>query len=301
MTNSSLAPINISGLEHPTLFGSRVIAQSGATVNVQDTGATPYGTDFTPWLDVSGSGLELRRTDVAANGQLAALELEQWNGGTQRSARSPWSRSGRRPATTFAAVNCFMPTTGVARDASLSTGRDARRVDGRPGLKVAGTPTTADDPCVLTSPPVVISPTASQGAIGGANMPRSCPRAGRSRRRVHGPPPAGGDGRHGADDGRCRESSRPRRWPAPGASLKVKVPPRARSDLRERAGEDPGQRGQPIVVATGSETRSARRNRDGEVRLAAGRAQEAKRLKGARMTLRVSQGGLNSTKRITLR
>ena len=82
VTNSSLDPINVSGWEHPTLFGNRMIAQSGETVNVQGD-AAPYGTTFSPWLDVSGTGLELRRTDVAANGQLAAIELEQWDGGGQ--------------------------------------------------------------------------------------------------------------------------------------------------------------------------------------------------------------------------
>ena len=35
VTNSPLEPINISGQEEPTLFGSRVIAHTGATINVQ--------------------------------------------------------------------------------------------------------------------------------------------------------------------------------------------------------------------------------------------------------------------------
>jgi hypothetical protein len=64
----------------------------------------------------------------------------------------------------------MMPTSGIATHASLSM--DATRIawTDDQGLKVAGTPTTADDPCALTSPPVVISPTATQGAIGGANV-----------------------------------------------------------------------------------------------------------------------------------
>src|SRR5918997_5269194 len=82
VTRSSLDPIKLSGQEDPTLFGSRVIAHAGGTIAVQSS-ATTYGTDFTPWLDTSATGLEQRRTDVAATGGLAALELEQWDAGTQ--------------------------------------------------------------------------------------------------------------------------------------------------------------------------------------------------------------------------
>jgi hypothetical protein len=57
VTNSVLDPIVTSGEEEPTLFGSRVVAHAGATINVQAASAAPYGTDFAPWLDVSASGL----------------------------------------------------------------------------------------------------------------------------------------------------------------------------------------------------------------------------------------------------
>ena len=206
VTNSSLDPINVSGQQHPTLFGNRMIAHTGGTVDVQGTSAAPYGTDFTPWIDVSGTGLDLRRTDVAANGQLAALELEQWNGGTQEIGKiAVLAIQGVDQAPTFpAAVDCFMPTAGVATDASLSP--DATRIawtdDG--GLKVAGAPTTAADPCALTSPPVVISPTASQGAIGGTDVAAFLPTSGGPP--TGGPPP---EARRRARRWRpCRERSR---------------------------------------------------------------------------------------------
>ena len=110
-----------------------MIAHSGGTVDVQGTSAPPYGTDFTPWIDVSGSGLDLRRTDVAANGQLAALELEQWNGGTQEIGKiAVLAIQGVDQAPTFpAAVDCFIPTAGVATDDVAVTGCDAHRVDRR--------------------------------------------------------------------------------------------------------------------------------------------------------------------------
>jgi hypothetical protein len=143
VTNSPLEPINISGQEEPTLFGSRVVAHTGATINVQDPSASTYGTDFTPWLDVSGTGLELRRTDVAANGQLAALELEQWSGGSQTIGKiGVVAIQGIDQPPTFA-IDCFLPASGVAKEASLSA--DATRIAWKDdqGLKVAGTPTSA--------------------------------------------------------------------------------------------------------------------------------------------------------------
>ena len=69
-----------------------------------------------------------------------------------------------------AAVDCFLPAAGIARDASLApdAGAIAWKDDG--GVKVAGAPTTADDPCVMGSPPVVLSPTGASPSIGGADV-----------------------------------------------------------------------------------------------------------------------------------
>ena len=142
VTNSSLAPINVSGREHPTLFGSRMIAHSGSVLNVQGASAPPYGTDFTPWLDVSGSGLELRRTDVAANGQLARAELEQWNGGTQEIGKiAVLAIQGVDQTPAFpAAVDCFVPAAGSPRTRHCQWTRRASPGRTASGLKVAGTP-----------------------------------------------------------------------------------------------------------------------------------------------------------------
>src|SRR3954469_16621473 len=63
VTNSPLPPIELPGREDPTVVGNRVIAHSGATVEAQAPG-TPYDTHFSPWLDVSQTGLEVRRTDL---------------------------------------------------------------------------------------------------------------------------------------------------------------------------------------------------------------------------------------------
>jgi hypothetical protein len=301
VTNSSLEPINVPGEEHPTLFGSRMIAHSGGIVDVQGTSAPPYGTDFTPWIDVSGSGYELRRTDVAANGQLSALELEQWNAGTQTVGKiAVVATQGVDQPPTFA-IDCFVPASGVAKDASLSL--DATRIawtdDG--GLKVAGAPTTAADPCALTSPPVVISPTASQGAIGGANMAAFLP--------TSGPPPSGGPPSGGppSGGGRAPVATVPRKVTtkalagAKGVPIKVRV---ARAGKVKISGTVPGKvlkSSRSVVVATGSATAKRAGTVTVRVRLTAAGRKKRSRLKGARMTLRVSHGGLSTIKRVTLR
>ncbi|HWM08578.1 MAG TPA: hypothetical protein VNO82_04515 [Solirubrobacteraceae bacterium] len=298
VTNSSLAPIVVSGQQHPTLFGSRMIAHAGATVTVQATSATTYGTDFAPWVDISGTGLELRRTDLAANGQLAALELEQWNGGGQTIGKiAVLSTQGVDQAPTFA-VDCFLPASGIAKDASLSA--DATRIawTDAQGLKVAGAPTTAADPCALTASPVVISPTGSQGAIGGANVAPFLPAA-------PPPPPTGNPPPKG---GAAPVATVPRRVTTTalagtkGVPIKVKV---ARAGKVKISGAVPAKvlrrRGKPVVVATGSATAKRAGTVTVRMRLTAAARKKPKRLKGARMTLRVSHRGLVATKRVTLR
>jgi hypothetical protein len=309
VTNSPLDPITISGYEEPTLFGSRVIARSGATINVQSA-ATTYGTDFVPWLDTSGTGLELRRTDVAANGQLAALELEQWNGGTQTVGKIAVLaiQSVDQSPTFPAAVDCFLPASGVAKEVSLSA--DAKAVawtDAR-GLVVAGAPADASDPCVLPSAPVVVSPTASQGAIGGADvnafLPASPPDSPQP-----GSPPAGGS----PSPGTTTTPAAPRALlpgkvttkalgATRGLPVKVKVATAGKVKLVATVpAARMGRKGKPVVIATGSKTAARAGTLTIKLRLTAAARKRLKRLKGARMTLRITQGGRTSSRKITLR
>jgi hypothetical protein len=308
VSNSPLDPIEVDG-EHPTLFGSRMIAHTGETVYVQGTSAPPYGNDFTPWLDVSGTGYDLRRTDVAANGQLAAAELEQWDAGTQTIGKIGvlGIQGVDQPPTFPAAVDCYLPATGVAKEASLSL--DATRIawtdDG--GLKVAGTPTTVAEPCVLTSPPVVISPTASHGAIGGADVARFLPASGQpptGGAPSGGGPPSGGPPSSGAG---APVATVPRRVTAKalagarGVPIKVRV---ARAGKVKITGTVPAKvlkSSRSVVVATGSATAKRAGTVTVRLRLTATGRKKRTRLKGARMTLRVSQGALSTTKRVKLR
>jgi hypothetical protein len=304
VTSSVLDPMLVSG-EYPTLFGSRMIAQSGTTVSVQGTSAPPYGSDFTPWIDVSATGLDLRRTDVAANGQLAAIELEQWSGGSQTTGKiAVVATQGVDQAPTFA-VDCFMPVNGVAREVSLSL--DATRIawTDADGLKVAGTPATAADPCALSSPPVVISPTASQGAIGGASVAAFLPPSVQPPPTGGPPPPTGGPAPTG---GAKHVTTVPRRVTAKalasdkGVPIKVKVTRAGRIKL---SGSVPakvlGRRGKPVVIATGSGTAKRAGTVTVRLRLTAAGRKKRSRLKGARMSLRISHAGVTTTKRVPLR
>jgi hypothetical protein len=170
VTSSSLTPINISGYEEPTLFGSRVIAKSGSTVVVQSS-ATTYGTDFEPWLDLSGVPLDVRRTDVAANGTRVAGELEEWNGGTQTIGRiAVLSIAGVDATYTPGAVDCLLPASGIAKEVSLSQdGRSIAWTDDQ-GLKVAVDPSTTNELCTLAAPPIVIAAGGKSASIGGADV-----------------------------------------------------------------------------------------------------------------------------------
>jgi len=305
VTSSSLDPIEVD-VEHPTLFGSRMIAHSGATVSVQGTSAPPYGDDFTPWIDTTGVGLELRRTDVAANGGLAALEFEQWDGGSQtigKIAVIATQGVDQPPAFAPGAVDCFLPASGVAGEASLSL--DATRIawTDDQGLRVAGTPTTAADPCALSAPPVTISPTASQGAIGGADVtpflppavqpPTTAPPA------TAPPPPTGG----AKPVAKVPSKVSTRKLAgAKGLAIKVKV---ARAGKIKLSGTVParilGRRGKPVVVAAGSAVAKRAGTVTVRLRLTAAARKRRNRLKGARMTLRIRHGGVVTIKRVTLR
>jgi hypothetical protein len=307
-TNSTLNPIEIGSQTHPSLFGSRVISLEDSSaptiVNVQNAGSgNPYPSDFTPWLDTSSVGLDLEGIDVAANGSLAAAGFETWDGGTQTVGKiGVLAIQGVDQEPTFpAAVNCFVPAAGVARDASLAP--DARSIawkdDG--GVKVAGSPSTDADPCVMGSAPVVLSPTGTQPSIGGADPAAFLPKPPPSS-----PPPAG------AGPGTPRAAAPVVKLPAKltvkalsasrGIPIKVKVSGPGKVTVK---GTVParriGRRGKPVVVATGKGSARAAGTVTIRLRLTAIGRKRARRLKGARLTLRIVHGSRSATKVVRLR
>jgi hypothetical protein len=309
VSNSPLDPISISGQEDPTVFGNRVIAHSGTTVNVQDVGST-YGSDFTPWLSTAGTGLDLRRTDVAANGQLVAFGAEQWNGGTQTIGRIGVVSIQGIDQGPVPSVDCYVPASGVAKDPSVS--QDARTVawtDGQ-GLKVAGAPASAADPCEMTSPTVVISPNGSHAAIGGANLASFLPP-------VAGPTPTPTPGGTGGRGGSGGPQGGGGTLAAPIAMLPAKVTTKA---LGSGLGVDVkvsgagkitltatvpakamGRRGKPVTIGTGSATARGAGTVTVKLKLNSAARKRLKKLKGAKLTLRSVQNGRTTTKTVRLR
>ncbi len=164
--NAVLDPMEVSNATYPSFVGSRVVAAFGSEVRLQDPATVPFGTQFSFWINTIGTGLQLRRTDVAANGTLVASELHS-NGPPAVDKITVLSVAGVGGALT-GAVDCFLPTVGLAKDVSIS--QDATRIAWKDdeGVKVAGVPTTTA--CTLSSPAVVISPTGTSPSIGGGNL-----------------------------------------------------------------------------------------------------------------------------------
>jgi hypothetical protein len=85
-------------------------------------------------------------------------------------------------------------------------------------------------------------------------------------------------------------------------SIKVKVAGAGRVKLSGTVpAKTMSRKGKPVVIATGSATATRAGTVTVRLRLTAAARRKRGRLKGARMTLRVSQGTLSTTKRITLR
>ena len=251
-----------------------------------------------------GVGLDLEGVDVAANGRLAALGFEAWDGGTQTVGKiGVLAIQGVDQAPAFpAAVDCFLPAAGIARDASLApdAGAIAWKDDG--GVKVAGSPSTAADPCVMGSAPVVLSPT------GDVPVDRW-----RRRGRVPAHAAAGPAGRRPAAPGRrLRPCALRVKLPAKvtakalassrGVAVKVKVSGPGKVSIK---GTVParrlGRRGKPVVVATGKRVARAAGTVTIRLRLNALGRKRVRRLKGARLTLRIVQGSRSAKKVVRLR
>ncbi len=301
-TNSSLNPIDTGGQTHPSLFGSRIISLEDSSepkfVNVQDAGGgNPYSNAFTPWLNASGVvGLYLEGIDVAANGRMAALGFEAWNGGTQTDGKiALLAIQGVDQGPVFpAAVDCVVPAAGIARDASLApdAGAVAWKDDG--GVKVAASPSTDADPCVMGSTPVVISPTGAYPSIGGADVAAFLPKSPTN--------PGGGNAPRNLIVTLPARIKAKALATSRGVGVKVEVSGAGKVSIK---GTVParrlGRRGKPIVVATGQRVAQAAGTVTIRLRLNSVGRKRVRRLKGARLTLRIVQGSRVAKKVVKVR
>jgi hypothetical protein len=199
-------------------------------------------------------------------------------------------------------VDCFLPAAGIARDASLAqdAGAIAWKDDG--GVKVAGSPSTAVDPCVMGSATVVLSPTGTHPSIGPADVTAFLPASTTTPIPL---PAVPGPGAPGATAPRAPVVTLPKKLTAKalaasrGVAVKVKVGSAGKVNI---TGTVParrlGRRGKPVVVATGKGVARAVTIR---LRLTTVGRKRVRRLKGARLTLRIVQGARSTTKVVQLR
>jgi len=311
-------PFAVDDQAWPTLAGSRVVgAYQSQQVWVQDpTGQPPYSFDFTPWLGVPNP-FQVRRTDVAASGSVAAMELYEPNPGSgddlqERIAMFPLSGLGGTISP--ADHDCFLPTDGKAHEPSLSQdGRLVAYVD-QGGVKVAPVTDFAAlvTDCAPTTP-TTISATGRKPSLGpldvaalaaARNPPSPVPPP---TPVTPGKPPTpsvpGGNAGDPAPvvsiPSKTKASSL-----AAGVAVSVKVPRAGTVSLSLLASSKVlGLKGRArsVVVATGAA--KAKRAGKVSVKLAAKRAYRRKlgKLKGKKLTLRTTFAGRTTTKTITLR
>lgn len=167
---AAITPFKITGMQWPTVVGDRIVAASDSIVTVQQpTSQAPYGTDFGQWIETAGTGLELERTDVSADGKVAAIQLAGWEGGSKATGKIAMVRAESFGGP-LASGDCMLPSQGVADDPTVSAdGKFVAWHDDR-GIVSAGVPDfSGADPCNLTKPPVVISATGEFPSFGAAS------------------------------------------------------------------------------------------------------------------------------------
>jgi hypothetical protein len=316
-TKTNGEPIGQSGYTWPTTFGRRVIAGNGGLVSVQaaDT-SSPFSTTWSTLLDTAPTGLNLHRADVAANGRLVGLDLSDSTLTTEKIAVVAINGIDT-PATFPAAVDCFIPAAGAASDVTFSQDGTLMAWKDDQGVKVAGVPTTTADPCAFSSPPVVISPTGSSPSIGGADVSQLRPAAPAGPGTTAGPGAGAGPGGGGSGGGGSGGSgsggalsvgtvptkgSATALGAATGLTLKLTVPAPGKvtvtATVAPKALHLKGKKA--IVVATGSATATKAGKLSLHLKLTRTGRKYRKRLKGATITLKITQGKKTTTKRVKL-
>ena len=172
-TASVGTPISQTALRWPTLAGDRVVGTPDErTIAVLNADQNFVGSQSTPWpnIDVSVlAGAILHRTSLSTDGTVLAAEVafetDSSNGSYEEEKigvfRTPGL--GQAPLT----GDCWLPAVGrasapsVSQDGTLIAWKDDQ------GVKIAGAPDfSGAEPCNLTRPPVVISPTGASPALG---------------------------------------------------------------------------------------------------------------------------------------
>lgn len=301
-------PINgESGLQYPSLAGDRVVGVSGTTslavVNA-DQGFT--GNQTTPWysnLDFSatGAGAGIRRTSLSSTGAVMAAEIE-FDGPNDRVLLVKSVDLGGAYVD-----DCWVPAVGEATSGSVSP--DGTRIAWKDseGVKVAGAPDFAGPvTCNLTSPPVVVAAAGKDPALGPIDVDAIW--AARNPALPPAPQPTQP----------TTQQTSPSILTLPtipklavsglatpgGASLTVSVPAAGKVTCTAtvRASRIGRKGSKPVVVGTCAAVNAATAGSVTlKLRLNAVGRKAKKRLRGAKVTIKITQGAKTITKVITLR
>lgn len=158
-------PLKQTALMWPTLAGDRVVGTPDrTTISVLNADQNLIGNQTTPWLDLSGiAGAEVHETSPSTDGTVLAASVHFSGTGEQRIAmlRTAGLGGALQPG------DCWLPVAGNATQPSVSPDGTLIAWKDGGGLKIAGVPDfSGADPCTLTKPPVVISPTGASPALG---------------------------------------------------------------------------------------------------------------------------------------
>lgn len=309
-------PFKQEGNRWPTFVGRRLVTQSGSSVLLQRAAdGVPYTNDFDPWLAGGTSpvptGYDLERTDVAANGRAAAVEYEKRQSGSgtvldRRVDVFPVAAVGGAPDY---AAGCRIPAAGWPSNVSISPDGTAIAWKDDGGVKVAGIPNFSGvNDCAFTSPPVVISPTASSPSIGGGDVPAG-PVGGGSGAGAPAPAPASGSGGGTGGPGQGTPAAAPKlllpakftaRGLRGGVTVSITVSQPGPVDVQVLVPASKLRAGKTTVVARGKAT--AKKAGTVRVTLRATRKARAKlrRLKGVTASVKVVAGTTTTTKRVKL-
>lgn len=283
-------PYSNTSIRWPTLVGERIVGTPDANSNqVQEAGSIG-STTFAPWADFSGvAGADLHRTDVAATGTIFASEL-YFAGPPEvnKIAVVPVSGLGLLP---LLPGDCFLDADANARQPTLSQDGTLIAWQDGGGVKVAGVPTfSGAEPCVLTKPPVTISPTGSYPSIGPFNVAA-----------LNAGPPAPPES---APTISAPKSLNLAKLLKSGLVVSVSSTPGGKATVQLTVKpKSVGRRGsKPIVIASGSAVVPAG-GAAKKIKLKMTRKGRSlkRRLKGKRATLTATIGGVSSTKTIKLK
>jgi hypothetical protein len=336
--NQGLYPTNPQGQSDaffPTFYGKRIVSSdSGGSIFVQpDVAEAPFTHAYQGWI--SSQELFLSRAEVSKAGDMFAVEWSERGSGTAEGIVV-----GRHAGTVPSDIRdlCDLPVAGGSANVTFSP--DGRHVawNDDEGVKVAGVPNLAagTETCTLSSPPVVISPTGKSPSFGGGDVGAIL--QARNPQQPGGPPPGGqqpGGDQPGTEPGGQPPAQITLSLPATatakafakGLQVSLEVPAAGRvsvsarvsakaarkarivrgkaksASLRAFAAAEGVAAAKGVVVARGSVTASG----PGSVTVrlkptaAARKAARAKRLRGARLTLSVSQGTASTSASLRLR